>query len=383
MHTKSVLWRSDWYAMERTTVGNRLVRISLSALICAVFISGLITTTAVRPRDRAAPAREGDEALFASFVEDLRQGTPYYTGMGAELRARGYPSRSVFNWRTPLHLEAVAALGIPSAHIVIRALAVILVAMAAWSLSVYGVETALRAAFSALGAAAPLLLGFPGPVVFGEAWCGALIGLSLAWYTRRYWTAAAICGVAAVFLRELAAPYAIVCGLLALHARRRREFAVWLAGGAAYLVYFGVHAWVAQMAMRADDLAHAQSWIRWQGLAFVFETASWYGWSMVAPKILVPLLVAAGLTGTTAPSMPPQLRAAILCYVLTFAIVGQPFNSYWGLVTAPMWAFGIMYSADGARWLSGRATRMRVILDSRAPQAIEEAPNPQVFAAQE
>jgi len=367
--------------MERTTVGNRLVRISLSALICGVFITGLVTTTAVRPGDRAATVREGDEALFASFVEDLRQGNPYYTSMGAELRARGYPSRSVFNWRTPLHLEAVAALGIPSAYIVIRALAVILVAMAAWSLSVYGVETALLAAFSALGAAAPLLLGFPGPVVFGEAWCGALIGFSLAWYTRDYWVAAALCGVAAVFLRELAAPYAIVCGLLALHAGRRREFAVWLAGGAAYLLYFGVHAWFVQMAMRADDLAHAQSWVRWQGLPFVFETASWYGWSMVAPKILVPLLVAAGLTGTTAPSIPLQLRAAILCYVLLFAIVGQPFNSYWGLVTAPMWAFGVIYSVDGARWLSGRASRMCFILDSQVPQAIDEAPNPHALAS--
>ena len=280
--------------------------------------------------------------------------------MGAELRARGYPARSVFNWRTPLHLEAVASAGIPYANIAIRTLAMVLVTAAAWALSIYGGETALLAGFSALGAAAPLLLGFPGSVVFGEAWCGALIGLSLAAYTRRYWTAAAICGVAAVFLRELAAPYAVVCGLIALHARRRREFAVWLAGGAVYLAYFGVHAWSAQMAMRSEDLAHAQSWVRWQGLPFVFQTASWYGWSMLAPNILVPLLVAAGLTGTAAPSMPMQLRAAILGYFLTFAIVGQPFNSYWGLVTAPMWAFGIIYSADGARWLSGRATKMRL-----------------------
>ena len=46
-----------------------------------------------------------------------------------------------------------------------------------------------------------------------------------------------------------------------------------------------------------------------------------------------------------------QLRLGILAYMATFAIIGQPFNWYWGFVTAPLWAFGIAYSLDGVRWI--------------------------------
>ena len=41
-------------------------------------------------------------ALYRAEVDRIRNGEGYYQAAAAELTARGYPTRSVFNWRTPL-----------------------------------------------------------------------------------------------------------------------------------------------------------------------------------------------------------------------------------------------------------------------------------------
>ena len=41
-------------------------------------------------------------ALYRAEVDRIHSGEGYYQAAAAELTARGYPTRSVFNWRTPL-----------------------------------------------------------------------------------------------------------------------------------------------------------------------------------------------------------------------------------------------------------------------------------------
>ena len=48
------------------------------------------------------PNEAGDVALYRAEVARIRHGERYYQAAAAELTARGYPTRSVFNWRTPL-----------------------------------------------------------------------------------------------------------------------------------------------------------------------------------------------------------------------------------------------------------------------------------------
>jgi len=271
--------------------------------------------------------------------------------MGSELRARGYPTASVMNWRTPLHLSTLAVLRIPLARLVFGILGLMVLVAGIWALAPRGSHVTAWGAFSLAGATMPIMLAHAS-VFFSEAWCGLLIGLSLALYARQRWVGAAVCGVLAVFVRELAAPYVLVCGLTALLGRRRKESLVWLLGGVAYVIYYAIHASSAHAAIEAGALAHTHSWVRWQGLAFVFSTAKWYGWATLAPAVLAPLVVTAGLAATAARSTTVQLRLGIVAYVFMFAIIGQPFNSYWGLVTAPLWAFGIAYSLDGVRWIA-------------------------------
>jgi hypothetical protein len=58
---------------------------------------------------RSGPA---DGALYTAVVQRVHAGQSYYSVLGDELHSRGYPMRSVFNWRTPLLLELIA--GLPS-----------------------------------------------------------------------------------------------------------------------------------------------------------------------------------------------------------------------------------------------------------------------------
>ena len=252
------------------------------------------------------------------------------------------------NWRTPLHLSTVAVLGIPLARLLFGMLGLMVLVAGIWALAPRGSDATAWGAFSLAGAAIPVALAHAS-VLFSEAWCGLLIGLSLVLYTRHRWIAAAICGVLAVFVRELAVPYMLVCGLAALVARRRNESLIWFLGGVAYVIYYAIHASSAHAAMEPGDLAHAHGWVRWQGLPFVFSTVKFYAWTLPAPRVLVPLVVTGGLAATAARSAPVQLRLGIIAYVSTFAIIGQPFNSYRGLVTAPLWALAVAYTVDGVR----------------------------------
>ena len=44
----------------------------------------------------------GDLALYRAEIDRIRTGEGYYQAAAEELTSRGYPTRSVFNWRTPL-----------------------------------------------------------------------------------------------------------------------------------------------------------------------------------------------------------------------------------------------------------------------------------------
>ena len=332
-----------------------ILRACTGVALLSILFFGLVSAPASQRDTDLRPQRGRDLDLFSSVVARLEAGTPYYVAMGSELRARGYPTASVMNWRTPLHLSTVAVLQNPLARLVLGILGLTVLVAGVWALGPRGSGATLWGAFCVAGAAA-LPVGVSHRFVFlPEAWCGLLIGLSLVFYARQRWLVAAGCGILAVFVRELAAPYVLLCGLAALVARRRKESLVWLLGGVAYVIYYAIHASSARAAMEPGAIAHIDGWVRWQGLAFVFSTAECYAWvflaSPVLVPVLVPLVVTGGLAATAAPAAPVQLRVGILAYVATFAIIGQPFNVYWGWVTAPLWAFGLAHCVDGVRWI--------------------------------
>jgi hypothetical protein len=345
----------EWFLNTGTVVPLRpwTARTALGTLLVLLLIG---VAPGSRPQARRLPPPgAGDALLHLTTIDRLRSGEPYYDAVGEELRRGHYPTTSVFNWRTPAHFQVVATLSVPVARVILRVLAMAAVMWTPVALAGESVGVALIGLGVQLGAVAtsfrPLAVGV------AEVWAGALIALSICAYLSERWQLAAALGVAAVFTRELAVPYAITCGLMAFSAGRRRESYIWTAGALAYAAYFGVHVMQVRAHQLPGDLTQLESWIRWNGLRFTLDTVRVNGWIALAPAWAAAAYAVLALAGIASRNIPPQITGPLLGYFVLFAFVGQPFNYYWGFVTAPIWAFASAYGVDGFRRLIVSARR--------------------------
>lgn len=340
-------------------------RLILSALV-VLLILGLSPFSYPPPR-RIPPAGAGDASLHLATIDRIRDGQRYYEAVGQELRRRNYPATRVFNWRTPAHYKAVAVLSVPVARGLLAALALVAVVLTPLALRREPATVMVVGTLAQLGAVGA---GFIPPAVgAAEVWAGVLIALSIHAYYRNQWTAGAILGVSAVFVRELAAPFALVCGLLALRARRRPESYIWVAGGLAYAAYFWIHAtevWAHQL---PGDLPQREDWVRWNGLAFVLATVKVNGVLAARPHAVTALYAVIAIAGTVSLRAPRQVTWPLLTYFLLFVFAGQPFNYYWGYATASIWAFAAAHGIDGLSTLvaSARHPGLRSVGTADAP----------------
>jgi hypothetical protein len=286
----------------------------------------------------------GDLQLFVRTVDDVRKGAPYYEATGQELRRGGYPTRSIFNWRQPAIYLLLSSLPILCAQILLAALA----AKMLWDLDkILPRETLALAPMLNTG----LGLLVPVAVYFTEAWAGACIGLSLLSYARNRERSGAIWGVSALFVRELAAPYCLLAGCLALWGRRWSEVRVWAIGAIGYTVYYGAHVTQVLNHLRPDDAAHLQSWIAFGGLPFVAETLKTNGLLLFAPQFAVAAVAAALAAAWWNSRLPVHARATLVMYGALFLVVGLPFNGYWGFLIAPAVSVWLAYAWGGLQAL--------------------------------
>ena len=178
-------------------------------------------TDRVRPDPAPGQVATTDARMFAAVVERLRSGESYYDAMGAELQRRDYPTHVVFNWRTPLHLTMVALApwavwrGVLTGLLVAVFVATMLVAR--------DLLTRRSAGLLLLGVL--VLFAAQDAVFVSEAWAGPLLALSACAFALGRAGIGIGCALAALFIRELAAPYCVIGTLLALRNRR------WRAGG--------------------------------------------------------------------------------------------------------------------------------------------------------
>src|SRR6266516_1119685 len=107
-------------------------RLLLAIGFPAVFALTLWLTPAAKAVSTTPPTPPTltDRELFTAVVDGMRTGRSYYEVYGAESRTRGYPTRSVFNWRTPLLLPAIASLTPRLGSLLFMALALALLVQA-------------------------------------------------------------------------------------------------------------------------------------------------------------------------------------------------------------------------------------------------------------
>jgi hypothetical protein len=346
--------------------------------------------------------KPGDVALYNAEIQRMRAGEGYYAVAASELRARGYPTASLFNWRTPLPMWLVAKLPEPAAKVILGALAVLLIGCGA-RLMTRGGETPTRITSETLARRASegdrkqvlpsprpspqggegvvasasrqslaeaalcgiLLFGAVMPVFLADLyampvlWSGVLIGLSVCAYGHGRWGWGVMAGIAALFCRDLAAPYCLASAVWALWRRRWGEVLAWLIALGAYAVFFLVHVQIVRGYMQPGDMAHDHSWLRLGGLPFVVSLVQVNAYLLVSPQWLSALYLAAALLGLATWRSPAGYRitATASLYLVLFAFVGQPFNQYWGALLAPLLCFGAarcfggMKKAQSACWI--------------------------------
>ena len=84
------------------TVLTAMVLMSVAAV--AVTLSPLGSTNLIKDDSRAP---NSDVFLYRAEVDRIQDGEGYYQAVATELTTRGYPTKSVFNWRMPLPVWAV------------------------------------------------------------------------------------------------------------------------------------------------------------------------------------------------------------------------------------------------------------------------------------
>jgi hypothetical protein len=292
--------------------------------------------------------------LYRAIVTHVHDGENYYDAAGRELRSQGYPTASCFNWRTPVYAWLIGSLPNPEWARVI----VILGALATLFLS-YGLMLQESNRMWMGAAATLLLLGAVNWCVDGDAflvqelWAGVLIALSVALYGHDRWCAGTLTGLLALFLRELALPYCVIAMALAAWQRRYRELVLWVVGFALYAEFLLWHFAEATRHMTLQDRAPGD-WVQFGGVPFLLVTVQINAFLFPLPQwisaVYLPLslLGLIGWRGRTA----GRVGLTIAAYLAAFAVAGQPFNNYWGLLYAPLLPFGLAWAPVALRDLA-------------------------------
>ena len=321
-------------------------RLRALVILCAFVALGIASLVVSRPDGTipGQPAGVSDVRTYQAIVGRLGRGEPYYQVVGDELRRRGYATAEPFNWRTPAlwmflaRAPRVAGLVLPVAALALVGLTLFL-PRASW-------PAAILAAGMQAGAAVSFVV--PEAAVMGEAWAGALIGLSVLGYSHR--RTGVGCGLAllALCVRETAAPYCVVATLVAVSNRRWREVTAWMLGAAAYAAYYVWHLTHVWAARSATDIAHASSWLELGGLGFLLGRIQWHAFLFWAPTWAIALTLLLIVAGCCARPAGAHVRLAAASYLVFFLAAGKGFDNYWGLIAWPTWALAVGYGADAA-----------------------------------
>jgi hypothetical protein len=313
--------------------------------ILAVALLGAAACVAITlsplAKGKADDASRGanDMTLYRSEVIRVAQGEAYYDVAGDELRTQGYPTKSVFNWRTPLLVWLLAVL--PSPQVGQAILGGLATVLTLWAMVAVAQQRGPGA-----GALAGCLLCGATLLVTGDAyflpvmWSGVLIGLSLCAYAFDRRAMAVALGLTALFFRELAAPYCLGAVVLAVYDRRWREVLAWSAGVAAYAAFYAFHVHEVQARILTTDVGHDGTWWQAGGLAFVISLAQTHSFLLVLPQAAAALYFALAMLGAASWDSAWGRRVGLtLCgYAATFALVGYEFNQYWGVLISPLFA---------------------------------------------
>jgi len=325
-----------------------------------------------------------DLALYRDVIADVRAGQSYYDAAESRIPQYGFPIRSPLNWRLPTYAWLFSRL--PSLRWVQAVLVLLSIAALALAFSAQArLVGPYRAAFTTVFLFGVVRWSIDGYAYLAqEPWAATLLVISLAAHSLAQWQrgrgresiAAVAChagqrqsqstpapvsdgvhdgtawwsiiaitaGTVALNFRELALPYCLVAFLFAAWKRRWREAAGWAGGILLFVLLMGWHVWQVKLhtAGTAQPASDLSQWLRFGGLDFVLLTTRMNSLLFAARGWLLWLYLLLALAGLARGGDETSQLACLgaLGYLLVFAVLGRPENFYWGLLPAPLLAWG-------------------------------------------
>jgi hypothetical protein len=307
---------------------------------------------------------DNDLRLYRIITERVRRGDDYYVAATEEQRANNYPVAPGFTVRLPT-LALISAVVGNGGLIVLQGLlfAAMMLAMQRRLQAEPGAEPFRLMALTLLmcGIASGLNYHYN---VLHEIWSAQLLALSLALHRpdKGRWVAALVAAALALAVRELALPFVLLMGAVALWHRRWGELAGWTALAIVFVAAMAVHLQLANAQVRPGDPL-SPSWLVLGGLnSLVYKVTNSTFLSLLPVWLAGPVVVLC-LFGWTAWKSPMGDFSALLVlgYGAAFMIAGRDNNFYWGVMITPILFMGAAFIRLGlpSLWRAADLPAMR------------------------
>ena len=343
---------------------------ALAALAILLFATLLALGTPGPPPVSGDPAKRADDradvVLYQTIIGNIRHGGSYYPVTAEALRNGNYPLRPFVVFRLPT--LAVIEGALPDIVIAAMLYALVAATALAWWRRLAPAFTRAPPRIVAMALLAGGLMAFVQRdlAYFHEIWAGLFIALSLALRRRDFWLPSVAFGLAAVLVRETAAPYLALMAFFAILEGNRREGAAWIGA----LVILGgalaAHAHAVAQVTRALDPT-SPGWAGMLGFGFFVKTIAISTALSLAPLWIAALLVGLSLFGWASwrDELGLRMLALLSGYAAILAILGRTDTFYWGLLVAPAALVGLVFAVDGLRDLFAAARDQRRITVKR------------------
>jgi hypothetical protein len=287
-----------------------------------------------------------DIALYRAITTHVQAGEHYYDVAALEQRAHGYPIRPAVTIREPTEAWLLAALEtdpLRRAAIITLALFSVTAMHLALRRDAIGPVTRIVGTLSVMSSLVFLLN--PVAPYLHEVWAGFLITASIAaWRPERY-VAAVVLALFACLFREIAAPVLLVMGAFAIAEKKWQEVTAWCVAIGVFGMLVMLHLWLASReALPTDGVS--PGWLAVGGWNFILATAQKNVVLSLLPSACLSAVVAVSLIGLAAANShwERRLGAVVLAFIGLFCVVGQPYNSYWGFLYAPLLPIGLAFA---------------------------------------
>ncbi len=283
-----------------------------------------------------------DWKYYRVVTERVRNGENYYFVAAEELSSHGYPTSSLFNWRTPLYSQIIASpLGEIGSWTLLLSLAT---SSMIWGLFALDFSTNFKSMIIYVLTAFVGLswLFYEECVYYMESWSGILIYLSvLAFVSRKAFLGFGL-ALLSVLFREIAVVY--IVGLATFGCIAKRPGYVWSAIGIISLFSscMAMHQYAVSSSSSGAVGGSGLAWLDFGGLFFLITTCKTSYCLNVAPAIVTKLYLASGLCGGILLLSDAMLASLTLFLFQAFlCFFGKNYNYYWGLLCSPLLAASV------------------------------------------